>query len=359
MMKNTADTAENALSESRQNDLKCATVSIIGRPSSGKSTFLNSICENKVSITSPTPQTTRNQIKGIYTDVRGQLVFVDTPGIHQSEALLNKRLLEVALDALKDNDIVLYMVDPTREPGAEEKIITSLVQRSGRPLVICINKSDIATAAQIERAKSYLAKAFPATTPMAASSLEDSGLDEILIALFALAGTAPLLYPPEAFTDQDLDFRIAEIIREKAMSNMRAELPHSLYVEIEDIHEIKSPHEIKDTHGSKNPHKSKNPHETQAQDAHEPQTPHETREAPENREAPSRTLLIRASINVEHDSQKGIVVGSGGSNIKRIRVESAKDIRRIFPGTKLQLDIRVKVSSNWRHNAVILKSLIQ
>lgn len=327
MMKNTADTAENALSESRRNDLKCATVSIIGRPSSGKSTFLNSICENKVSITSPTPQTTRNQIKGIYTDVRGQLVFVDTPGIHQSEALLNKRLLEVALDALQDNDIVLYMVDPTREPGAEEKIITSLVQRSGRPIVICINKNDIATAAQIERARVYLASEFPAVTPMAASSLEDSGLDEILIALFALAGTAPLLYPPEAFTDQDLDFRVAEIIREKAMSNMRAELPHSLYVEIEDIHEIKNPHESKSPHGIK--------------------------------DTPSRTLLIRASINVEHDSQKGIVVGSGGSNIKRIRVESAKDIRRIFPGTKLQLDIRVKVSPNWRHNAVILKSLIQ
>lgn len=339
MMKNTADTAENALSESRRDDLKCATVSIIGRPSSGKSTFLNSICENKVSITSPTPQTTRNQIKGIYTDVRGQLVFVDTPGIHQSEALLNKRLLEVALDALKDNDIVLYMVDPTREPGAEEKIITSLVQRSGRPLVICINKSDIATAAQIERARVYLASEFPAVTPMAASSLEDSGLDEILIALFALAGTAPLLYPPEAFTDQDLDFRVAEIIREKAMSNMRAELPHSLYVEIEDIHEIKSPHESKSPHVIKDTHESKSPHVI--------------------KDTPSRTLLIRASINVEHDSQKGIVVGSGGSNIKRIRVESAKDIRRIFPGTKLQLDIRVKVSPNWRHNAVILKSLIQ
>lgn len=314
-MKNTADTAENSLSGSRRNDIKCATVSIIGRPSSGKSTFLNSICENKVSITSPTPQTTRNQIKGIYTDVRGQLVFVDTPGIHQSEALLNKRLLEVALDALKDNDLVLYMVDPTREPGAEEKTITSLVQRSGRPLVICINKSDIATAAQIERARAYLAGEFPAVTPMAASSLEDSGLDEILIALFSLAGTAPLLYPPEAFTDQDLDFRITEIIREKAMSNMRAELPHSLYVEIEDLHEVQ--------------------------------------------EASSRLLLIRATINVEHDSQKGIIVGSGGSNIKRIRVESAKDIRRIFPGTKLQLDIRVKVSPNWRHNAAILKSLIQ
>lgn len=247
--------------------------------------------------------------------MRGQLVFVDTPGIHQSEALLNKRLLEVALDALKDNDLVLYMVDPTREPGAEERIITSLVQRSGRPLVICMNKSDIASAAQMERAKAYLAGEFPAVNPMAASSLQDSGLDEILIALFSLAGTAPLLYPPEAFTDQDLDFRIAEIIREKAMSNMRAELPHSLYVEIEDLHEVQ--------------------------------------------EASSRLLLIRATINVEHDSQKGIIVGSGGSNIKRIRVESAKDIRRIFPGTKLQLDIRVKVSPNWRHNAAILKSLIQ
>ena len=292
--------------------LKCATVSVIGRPSCGKSTFLNSICENKVAITSPVPQTTRNRIKGIYTDVRGQLVFIDTPGLHDNGAALNRRLREIAVTALRENDLVLYMIDATRAPGPEERDVSRMAAQCGRPVVICVNKKDLATQEQIDRTLEYLAEVLPGNTPLVASALEDSGLDEVLIALFAAAPQAPLLYPGEEFTDQDLDFRVSEIIREKAMEGMRAELPHSVFVEVEDL---------------------------QMTD--------------------DNLLLIRAAINVERDSQKGIIVGSGGSNIKRIRTEAAKDIRRIFPGRRLNLDIRVKVSPNWRRNQSLLKSMIK
>lgn len=291
---------------------KCATVTIIGRPSSGKSTFINSITERKVCITSPTPQTTRNAIKGIYTDSRGQLIFVDTPGYHLSDANLNQKLQEVALEALKDCDLVLYMLDPKREPGAEEQLIVSILQKTKTPKVICINKKDIASETQINKTLEFLAKSFPNTTPLIASALEDDGLDEILIELFKLAPEGPLLYGEDAFTDQDLEFRVSEIIREKAMYKMKDEIPHSIYVEVSDL----------------------------------------------QYDSETQRVWIRAFINVEHESQKGIMVGKQGANIKRIRVESFKEIKRIFPGSKLELDLRVKTANSWRQNNLLLKKLI-
>ncbi|NLY07342.1 MAG: GTPase Era [Spirochaetales bacterium] len=294
---------------------KCATVSIIGRPSSGKSTFINSICEAKVSITSSIPQTTRNTIKGIYTDTRGQIIFLDTPGIHNSEANLNLKLMEVAKTAIEDCDAILYMIDPKREPGAEENMIVSILSESKRPIVLCINKKDIATDSEIERAKEFLKTAFPSITvhPLCASALEDDGLDEILIALFATAPEGPLLYSEDTRTDQDLEFRISEIIREKTISNLKEELPHSLFVEIADLQYDKAANEV----------------------------------------------WIRAFINVEHESQKGIIVGKGGTNIRRIRIASFSALKHIFPSAKLQIDLRVKTAPRWRQNEILLKKMIK
>lgn len=292
---------------------KCASVSIIGRPSSGKSTFLNSICERKVSITSPTPQTTRNAIKGIYTDTRGQLIFVDTPGIHLSEANLNKKLQEVSLTAMDDCDEVLYMIDPKREPGPEERLIAGMLSKITCPKVICINKNDIASEDEIQRTRDFLEENFPGCEPLEASSLEDDGLDEVLIALFAQAPEGPLMYGEDDFTDQDLEFRVSEIIREKAMDGMKDELPHSLYVEVADLQYSEEKKEV----------------------------------------------WVRAFINVEHESQKGIIVGRGGENIRRIRIASFKDLKKIFPGCKLQVDLRVKTSPQWRQNDMLLKKLIK
>ncbi len=120
--------------------MKCASVAIIGRPSAGKSTLVNTICESKVSITSPTPQTTRNAIRGIYTDSRGQLIFTDTPGYHISDKGFNKKMQEIAVSSLEETDSVIYLIDATRTPGAEEDAISYMLSGLSVPVLCCINK---------------------------------------------------------------------------------------------------------------------------------------------------------------------------------------------------------------------------
>lgn len=293
--------------------MKCATVTIIGRPSAGKSTLVNTICEAKVSITAQTPQTTRNAIRGIFTDSRGQLVFTDTPGYHLSDKQFNKRLQEVALSALEDSDIVLYIIDASREAGAEEEEIASLLSKIKKTPVVCgINKEDILTMDQKEAATTFLQEKLPGRTILSFSAQDDSGIDELLIALFALAPEGEPLYPEETFTDQPLEFRIAEIIREKAIRLSREELPHSIYVEVSDL-------EYKEDTGA---------------------------------------VWIRAFINVERESQKGMVVGKGGENIKRIRQGAFKDIKKIFPGLQVTVDLRVKTQGKWRQDQALLDKLL-
>ena len=284
--------------------MKAATVSVIGRPSAGKSTLVNTITGMKVSITSPVPQTTRNKIRGIYTDSRGQLVFLDTPGFHLSDKEINKRMQEVTISSLADSDLILYLLDGKRTPGKEEETIAGLVSGSGVPVVAVLNKSDILTDEEKENGISFLKEHFPSSPVLMASGMKDEGVDEILIELFRLAPEGELMYPEEAYTDQDLEFRISEIIREKTISTLSEEMPHVIFVEIEDL-------------------------EYSAENQH---------------------VWVRASINTERDGQKGIIVGRGGENIKRIRKESFKEIKRIFPGSSLELDLRVKSEPGWRKN---------
>ena len=284
--------------------MKAATVSVIGRPSAGKSTLVNTITGMKVSITSPVPQTTRNKIRGIYTDSRGQLVFLDTPGFHLSDKEINKRMQEVTISSLADSDLILYLLDGKRTPGKEEETIAGLVSGSGVSVVAVLNKSDILTDEEKENGLSFLKEHFPSSPVLMASGMKDEGVDEILIELFRLAPEGELMYPEEAYTDQDLEFRISEIIREKTISTLSEEMPHVIFVEIEDL-------------------------EYSAENQH---------------------VWVRASINTERDGQKGIIVGRGGENIKRIRKESFKEIKRIFPGSSLELDLRVKSEPGWRKN---------
>ena len=215
--------------------MKVATVSVIGRPSSGKSTLVNTICEMKVSITSPVPQTTRNKIRGIYTDQRGQLVFTDTPGYHISDKEINKRMQEVTISALKDSDIILYVLDGTRSAKKEEEVIADMIKASKVPVVCAINKEDILTRNNIEDAEFFLSERLPNAPVCICSAKDDDGIDEILIELFKLAKEGELLYSEDQYTDQDLEFRISEIIREKAMENLADELPHVIFVDVSDL----------------------------------------------------------------------------------------------------------------------------
>ena len=293
--------------------MKSATVSVIGRPSAGKSTLVNTITGMKVSITSPTPQTTRNKIRGIYTDSRGQLVFTDTPGFHLSDKEINKRMQDVTVSSLSDSDMILYLIDGTRKPGKEEETVSDLILKAGVPVVAVINKKDILSAAQVDEAKSFLSERFPSSPVLLASGKDDDGVDEILIELFKYAPEGELMYDESMYTDQDLEFRISEIIREKTISSLSEEMPHVVFVEIEDL-------------------------EYDAENQH---------------------VWVRASINTERDGQKGIIVGKGGENIKRIRKESFKEIKRIFPGSSLTLDLRVKSEPGWRKNKKTLDKLFR
>ncbi|NLZ68490.1 MAG: GTPase Era [Spirochaetales bacterium] len=293
--------------------MKCATVSLIGRPSAGKSTLVNTICEMKVSITAKTPQTTRNAIRGIYTDSRGQLIFTDTPGFHLSDKNFNKRMQDVTLGALDESDTILYVIDASREAEAEEIAIATILQKAKSPVIVVINKKDILSDNQIEKAKEFVTTYLPNAPLLTASGGKDDGVDEILIEIFKNAPEGELMYDESQYTDQDLEFRISEIIREKTINLLSQELPHVIYVEISDI-----------------------------------EYNEETKE-----------VWIRAFIVTEREGQKGIIVGKGGENIRTIRKQSFTEIKRIFPGKTLNLDLRVKAQAKWRNNQIILDKLFK
>lgn len=292
--------------------MKCGTVAIIGRPSSGKSTMVNTIVEMPVSITAKTPQTTRNAIRGIYTDQRGQLIFTDTPGYHLNEQTLNLRLQEIATSPLNESDMIMYVVDATRAPGKEEFAIIEILKAIKSPIVCVFNKKDIIEEEKIKETEEIIKKELPNAIYLSASAKVDEGIDEILIELFKLAPEGDLMYSEDSYTDQPLEFRISEIIRGNTIALANKELPHAIYVEVSDI---------------------------------------EFREK-------ENLIWVRAFIIVERESQKGIIVGKGGANIKKIRVSSFKEIKKIFPGKTLQLDLRVKAQPKWRKNSFILDKIL-
>jgi len=289
-------------------------VAIIGRPSAGKSTFLNTACGEKVSIVSPFPQTTRNAIRGIVNASRGQLVFIDTPGYHESDKKLNILLKAIAHDRLPESDCILYLVDASREPGSEELTITSLLKHASARVVIGINKTDLPSA-QPGMIRLFLEQNLPDVPReriFDISAEKDININPLLLKLFDIAPVGEALYPEEFYTDQDVDFRIAEIIREKAMNNTREEIPHALYVEIADMEMRKN----------------------------------------------GKEMWVRAFLVVERESQKSMVIGKGASMIKKIRLEAVRDLNKIFD-YRINLDLQVKVNQNWRQNDPVLGRLMK
>ncbi|MDY7029744.1 MAG: GTPase Era [Spirochaetota bacterium] len=292
--------------------MKAGLIAVVGRPSSGKSTLLNRICGHKVSITAPSPQTTRNTVRGIFTDERGQLVFLDTPGYHNSERKFNIYMKNLARSTLQECDLVLYIIDAHRVPGPEEEELMKLLQESKHPVVTAINKIDLNPAGEaLGRLQKELRAHLPDSPVHAISALTGDGVEELMQTLFGSAPEGELMYPEEYYTDQEPEFRISEVIRENAVNRVRQELPHSIYVEIEDL---------------------------------------EAREE-------EQLLWIRAVINVERESQKGMLVGKKGAMIKQIRKESERELAEIFP-YRIQLDLRVKVDPKWRRKDQLLKRLI-
>lgn len=296
---------------------KAGLVTIIGRPSVGKSTFLNSLSGEKISIVSPVPQTTRNAIRGIINTSLGQLVFIDTPGYHASDKKINQSFKALSKEQLDASDAVLYMLDASREPGDEESLTSELVAPYIEKTIIAINKIDIAEEPTqkyyLAQTKAFIKKTFPDYEKdcIEISAEKDRNLNEVLKALYEIVPEGEALYPEEFYTDQEVDFRIAEIIREKAIEMLKQELPHAIFVTISDM---------------------------------------EWKRA-------GKELWVRAFLNVEKESQKGMVIGKNAIVIKTIRVESIKALRKIF-SYRIDLDLQVKVNKNWRQKDHILKKLV-
>jgi GTP-binding protein Era len=293
--------------------MKSAFVAIIGRPSAGKSTLLNALCGEKVSITASVPQTTRNKIRGIITEERGQMVFLDTPGYHNSERKYNNYMMGIVSSSLEECDMVVYVVDSTRPMGKEEQELIDMLTEKGKPLVIVLNKCDTDSKYK-QDIRGFLKVNMKPESIIETSALNSEGIDILKDAIFEVAPEGPQMYPDEYYTDQDPEFRIAEIIREKAISKMSQEIPHAMYVEISDT-EMKG-------------------------------------------EGEKQKLWVRAFLTVERESQKGMVIGKGGDQIRLIRKEAISELNKIFP-YKIQLDLRVKVNPKWRTKDYLLKGLIK
>jgi GTP-binding protein Era len=304
--------------------MKSATIAIVGRPSAGKSTLLNTLTGYKVSFTAAVPQTTRNKIRGIVTEERGQLVFIDTPGWHDSRKKFNLRMMDLISATLGETDMVLYLSDTLRPAGAEELAIAERLKRFSGPIVAALNKTDIQPNG-LEALSRFISGHLPRAELVPVSALSGEGIAQLKTRLFALAPEGEALYPGDYYTDQTPEFRAAEIIREQAIAEGREEIPHALYVEIADM-------------------------ESSGTDADEAE------KAPRGRKIPR--LWIRAFIIVESESQKGILVGAGGLRIKSIRVAAQKELGKIFP-YRIQLDLRVKARPRWRREDGLLKKLIR
>lgn len=293
--------------------LRTAVVAIIGRPSAGKSTFLNTACQEPVSIVSPIPQTTRNAIKGIVNTSFGQLIFIDTPGYHDSEKKLNLRLRNVTETQLDDIDCVLYVIDSTRATGEEEVHTAELLKKLQSKTVVAINKTDLAASRPLP-IRQFIHEnlpEIPSERILEMSAEKDIGINEVLKALYGISPEGEPMYDEELYTDQDLTFRICEVIRGEAINRLQDEIPHAVYVEVADVE-----------------HRNE-----------------------------GKKLWIRAFLCVERDSQKGIVIGKGATKIKEIRMAAIRKLSEIYI-QKIDLDLQVKVDKNWRQRDFTINKLI-
>ena len=274
-------------------------VPVVGRPNVGKSTLVNSLVGEKVAITSARPQTTRNTIRGVLTTDEAQLVFVDTPGLHKPRTTLGARLNTLVDGSIAEADVVLFVLDATQRIGPENRRIAKRLVQAGAPVVVAVNKVDAAsqeqTIVQLDEAGEW---DFEAYVPI--SALKDDGLDRVVRELVALLPDGPFFFPPEMHTDQPDQFLAAELVREKYLSRLREELPHSVAVVVGDI---------------------------------------ETRD--------DGVVVVPAIVYVERESQKGIVIGKGGELAKAVGSEARPELERLF-GAKVFLDLRVKVEKDWQ-----------
>lgn len=291
------------LNNNEQNkEYKSGFISIIGRPNVGKSTFLNRVIGQKIAIMSDKPQTTRNKVQGVLTLPDAQLIFIDTPGIHKPKHKLGDFMMKVAQNTLKEVDLVLFMVNAEEGFGRGEEFIIEKFQSVKTPIFLVINKIDqIHPDDLLPIIESYQEK-FPFKEVVPISALEGNNVERLLDQIKTYMPEGPQFYPADQVTDHPERFIISELIREKALHLTREEIPHSIAVVIDKI------------------------------------------ERQENKEV----IHVMATVIVERDSQKGIIIGKKGSMLKEIGQRARVDIENLL-GSKVFLELWVKVQKDWRN----------
>ncbi len=301
------------MKKDKEAKVRCGMVAIVGRPNVGKSTLLNKIVGEKVAIVSKIPQTTRNQIRGIYNDERGQIIFIDTPGLHLGKDRLDHFMMQASTGTLQDVDCVIYLADTSRQTGAEEENVAQKVAMVKAPVVLGLNKVDVKGGylpqyiALWEKTKGKPIDQIENFQMIALSGRDGINVDKLIDVIFEYLPYGPGLYPADIICDVPQRMAIADIIREKLFQLMREEIPHSLGVVIEAM-----------------------------------------------QPARNKTMNIKALIYVERDTQKEIVIGKKGEVLKKVGTLARKELEELLE-KKVFLELFVKVQKNWREDISILQ----
>ena len=293
-----------------ENNFKSGYVSVIGRPNVGKSTLLNAIIGEKISAISSKPQTTRQNITFIHTDVDAQIIFLDTPGIQKPKNKLGEFMLTESKEGIEDSDVITYIVDTSKKIGrAERSIIDILKEYKGKlPIILLINKVDTIRKDELLEIISMYAEEEIFDDIIPISAMKNDGIDIYLETLKKFLKPGPMYYPEDMITDKNERFIVAEIIREKGLMYLNEEVPHGLAISIEKF----------------------------------------------KKRADKNMYDIDANIYVERDTHKGILIGKNGSMLKRIGTEAREEAERLLDA-KVNLQIWVKVEKNWRDRDNLVK----
>lgn len=290
-------------------NFKSGFVTLIGRPNVGKSTLMNQLIGQKIAITSNKPQTTRNRIQTVYTCEEGQIVFVDTPGIHKAKNKLGEYMVNVAEQTLKEVDVVLWLVEPTDFIGAGERHIAEQLERINTPVILVINKVDTIKKEEILRFIDNYRKIYNFAEIVPVSALKGTNTDDLITTIFKYLTYGPMFYDEDTVTDQPMRQIVAELIREKALKCLNDEIPHGIAVYIDQMKERKS----------------------------------------------GNIMDIDATIVCERDSHKGIIIGKQGAMLKKIGSAARYEIERMME-MQINLKLWVKVRKEWRDSDVQLKN---
>jgi len=298
-----------SLGDLNQDDFKSGFIALIGRPNVGKSTFINKFIGEKIAITSPIAQTTRNRLKVILTNKKSQIIFVDTPGIHKPHHLLGERLVQSAKRSIGEVDAVLVIFEANHSPGRGDAFILNLIRNLKIPVIVALNKCDLVALNQVQKRKREYTDFFESINwpVFSCSALTGEGCNELINKIEENLPFGPQFYPSNMTCDHPEKFLMAEFIREQVLLNTREEVPHSVAVSIDIFEDIPS----------------------------------------KNKSNENSRSGILATICVEKKSQKGILIGKGGSMLKKIGKESRMQIQTLINGN-VYLELFVKVVPDWR-----------